>query len=59
MHNEELHDVYSSTNNVQLKKSKCVRYLGACGGNGVEDKAFKNVVEKPEGKRPLGRPARG
>jgi hypothetical protein len=32
--------------------------FGACGTHAEEDKAYKNLVEKPEGNRPLERPAR-
>jgi hypothetical protein len=32
---------------------------GSCSTNGGEGKAYGLLVEKPEGKRPLGRPRRG
>jgi hypothetical protein len=31
---------------------------GACSTNGAEDGAYRILMEKPEGKRPLGRSAR-
>ncbi len=58
LHNEELNDLYSSTNIVRVIKSRRVRWVGhvACmeEGRGVH----KVLVGKPEGKRPLGRPRR-
>jgi hypothetical protein len=32
---------------------------GACSTNGGEENAYRLLVGKPEGKRPLGRPRRG
>jgi hypothetical protein len=52
LHNEELNDLYSSSNIVQVIKSRRMRWAGhvACmeGGRGVH----KVLVGKPEGKRP-------
>jgi hypothetical protein len=31
---------------------------GSCSTNGEEEEAYRLLVEKPEGKRPLGRPRR-
>jgi hypothetical protein len=31
---------------------------GSCGTNGGEEEAYRLLVGKPEGKRPLGRPRR-
>jgi hypothetical protein len=31
---------------------------GACSTNGREEECVYDIVEKPEGKRPLGRPRR-
>jgi hypothetical protein len=48
--------VYSSSNIVQVIKPKRMRWAGhvARMGRGV----YRALVEKPEGKRPLGRPRR-
>jgi hypothetical protein len=60
LHNEELHNLYSSTNNQndQVKEDEMGR---ACSTNGGEEKCIYDrlLVEKPEGKRPLGRRRRG
>jgi hypothetical protein len=32
--------------------------VGACSTNGAKRNAYRLLVEKPEGKRPLGRPRR-
>ena len=54
----ELNDLYSSPNIVRVIKSRRMRWAGHVArmeeGRGVH----KVLVEKPEGKRPLGRPRR-
>ena len=56
--NEELNSLYSSLNIVPVIKSRRMRWAGHVArmeeGRGVR----KVLVEKPEGKRPLGRPRR-
>jgi hypothetical protein len=55
LHNEELHDLHSSSTIVRIIKSKRMRWAGhvaRMGGRSV----YRVLVEKPEGKRPLGRP---
>ena len=58
LHNEKLNDLYSSPNIVRLIKSRRMRWTGYVArmeeGRGVH----KDLVGKPEGKRPLGRPRR-
>jgi hypothetical protein len=56
LHNEELHNLYSSPNIVRVIKSRRVRWAGyvAQMGRGV----YRILVGKPEGKGPLGRPRR-
>ena len=58
LHNEELNDLYSSPNIVQVIKSRRMRWAEHVArleeGRGV----YKVLVGKPEGKRPLGRPRR-
>jgi hypothetical protein len=56
VHNYELHDLYSSPNIVRVIKSRRMRWGGhvACMGEGRG--AYRVLVGKPKGKRPLGRP---
>jgi hypothetical protein len=58
LHNEELNDLYSSTNNVRVVKSRRMRWAGHVAHMGEERGVHRVLVEKPEGKRPLGRPRR-
>jgi hypothetical protein len=48
LHNEELHNLYSLPNIIRMGR--------ACSTNGEKRNAFRIMVGKPEGKRPLGRP---
>jgi hypothetical protein len=56
LHNDELHDLYSSPNIVRVIKSRRMRWAGhvACMGEGRG--AYRVLVGRPKGKRPLGRP---
>jgi hypothetical protein len=57
LHNEKLHDLYSSPTTAQVIKSRMrwVRHVARMGeGRGV----YRGLVGKPEGKRPVGRPRR-
>jgi hypothetical protein len=56
LHNDELHDLYSSPNIVRVIKSRRMRWAEhvACVGEGRG--AYRVLVGRPEGKRPLGRP---
>jgi len=58
LHNEDLRDLYSLPNIVQVVKSRRMRWVGHVArmekGRGVQ----RVLVGKPEGKRPLGRPRR-
>ena len=58
LHNEELSDLYSSPNIVQVIKSRRMRRAGHVVHMGEERGACRVLVGKPEGKRPLGRPRR-
>jgi hypothetical protein len=54
LHNEELHNLYSSPSIIRMMKSRRIRWAGLVariGGRGIH-------IGKPEGKRPLGRPRR-
>jgi len=57
LHKEELRDIYSLPNIVQVVKSR-MRWAGhvACMGEGRG--VHRVLVGKPEGKKPLGRPRR-
>jgi hypothetical protein len=58
LHNEELHDLYSSPNIVQVIKTRKMRWAGHVARMGEERDVYRVLVGKPEGKRPLGRPRR-
>jgi len=59
LHNEELNDLYSSPNNVQVIKSRRMRWAGHMAHMGEERGVYRVLVGKPEGRRPLGRPRHG
>ena len=56
--NEELNDLYSSPNIVRVIKSRRMRWAGHMARMSEERGAYRVLVGKPEGKRPLGRPRR-
>jgi hypothetical protein len=56
LHNEELHNLYSSSSTIRMIKEDEVDR--ACNTNGAKRTAYRILVGKPEGKRPLGRPRR-
>jgi hypothetical protein len=56
LHNEELHNLYSSPDIIRQVKSRQMRWAGHVARMGEERKVYKILVGKPEGKRPLGRP---
>jgi hypothetical protein len=58
LHNEELHNLYSSPDIIRQVKSRRMRWAGHVVRMGEERKVYKVLVGKPEGKRPLGRPRR-
>ena len=58
MHKEELNNLYSSPNIVRVIKSRRMRWVGHVASVGEERGAYRVLVGKPEGKRPLGRPRR-
>ena len=58
MQNEELNDLYSSPNIVRVIKSRRMRWAGHVVRMVEETGAYRDLVGKPEGKRPLGRPRR-
>jgi hypothetical protein len=58
LHNEELHNLYSSPDIIRQVKSRRMRWAGHVARVGEERKVYKVLVGKLEGKRPLGRPRR-
>ena len=57
LHNEELNDLYCSRNINVVIKSRRMRWVGHVAHGGEEKRgAHKVLVERPEGKRWLGRP---
>ena len=51
-------DLYSSPNIVRVIKSRRMRWAGHVARMGEERGAYRVLVGKPDGKRPLGRPRR-
>jgi hypothetical protein len=56
LHNKELHDLYSSPSIIGIIKSGRMRRAGHVARMGKKRKAYRILVGKPEGKRPLGSP---
>jgi hypothetical protein len=56
LHNEELHNLYSSPSIIRIIKSRRMRWAGHVARMGEKRNAHRILVGKPEGKRPLGRP---
>jgi hypothetical protein len=56
LHNEELHNLYFSPNIIRMIKSRRMRWAGHVHEMGETRNAYRTLVGKPEGKRPLGRP---
>jgi hypothetical protein len=58
LHNEELRDLYSSPSVIRIIRSRRMRWVGHVARMGEKRNAYRLLVGKPEGKRPLGRPRR-
>jgi hypothetical protein len=54
-HNEELHDLFSSPSIIRIMKSRRMRLVRHVACMGEKRNAYRLLVGKPEGKRPLGR----
>jgi hypothetical protein len=54
LHNEALHNLHSSPSIIRMK-SRRMRWAGHLARIGEKMNAYKILVGKPEGKRPLGR----
>jgi hypothetical protein len=55
LHNEKLNDLYSSPNILQAIKSGRMRWVGHVVRMGERTAAYRVLVGKPEGKKPLGK----
>jgi hypothetical protein len=53
LHNEELHNLYSSPYIIRQITSRKMRWAGHVARMGEERKVYKVLAGKPEGKRPL------
>jgi hypothetical protein len=58
LHNKELYALYSSPNIIRVIKSRGVRWAGHVARMGERRGAYRALVGKPEGRRPLERPKR-
>jgi hypothetical protein len=55
LHNEELHNLYSSPSIIRKIKSRRMRWPGHVARMGEKRNAYRLLVGMQEGKRPLGR----
>jgi hypothetical protein len=55
LHNEELYDMYTSLNIIRVIKSRRMIWVGHLARTWERTGAYRVLVGKPEGKRPLGR----
>jgi hypothetical protein len=53
LHNEALHNLYPSPNIIRMMKSRRMRWIGNVACMGEKRNAYRVLVGKPEGKRPL------
>jgi hypothetical protein len=58
LHNEELHDLYSSPTSIRIMKAKRMRWAGHVARMGEKRNTYRLLLGNTEGKRPLGRPRR-
>jgi hypothetical protein len=56
LHNEELHDLYSSPSIIKIMKARRMRWAGHIARTGEKRNAYRLFVRKPEGKTQLGQP---
>jgi hypothetical protein len=56
LHNEELHNLYSSPNIIRMIKSRRMRWAGHVARMGETNNAYRIFLGEPEGKIPLVRP---
>jgi hypothetical protein len=58
LHNEEMHNLYSSPSTIRIIKSRRMRWAGHVARMGGKRNVYRLLVGKPEGKKPLGRERR-
>jgi hypothetical protein len=59
LHNEELHDLYSSPSIIRIMKARRMRrWAGHVARMGERRNAYRLLMGKPNTRRPLGRPIR-
>jgi hypothetical protein len=58
LHNEELHNLYSSPSIIRMIKSMSMRWVGHVERIKTKRNVYRNLVGTPEGKRTLGIPTR-
>jgi hypothetical protein len=58
LHNDELHNLYSSPKIVRVMKPRRMKWAGHVARMGEGRSVYAVLVGRPEGKRPLGRPRR-
>jgi hypothetical protein len=51
LHNEELHDLYSSPSIIRIVKARRMRWAGHVGRMGEKRNAYRLLVGKPERRR--------
>jgi hypothetical protein len=58
LHTEEFNDLYTSPNIIRVIKSRRMRRAGHVARVGEKKGAYRILVGRPEGRRPLGKPRR-
>jgi hypothetical protein len=56
LHNKELNDLYPPSNIIWVIKSRRMRWAGHVACMGERRGAYRILVGRPEGRKPLGRP---
>jgi hypothetical protein len=56
LHNEELRDLYSSPSIIRIIKSRRMRWTVHVARMGEKRNAYRLLIGKPEGRRPIERP---
>jgi hypothetical protein len=56
LHNEQLHNLYSSPSIIGIIKTRRLRWAGHVARKGEKRNLYRLLVAKPQGRRPLRRP---